>query len=371
MKRRRTIATTVGGGAVLTAWVLAGSFLVPEAPAADAARTVVGPAPAAAPAGPAASVAGGPATSPADRLQPETFRGKYQELVGQDLYLMDNPTPFVIEDPATLGKVLEFRSQKDNLEIVGRSVDRGGTRAVEVESISLGPSDLDLYTKELEVLSERGREGRSAALLDLLGRVARARDKLRDAELGPLALRIGTEALRAEDEALELQDIEGRLLRVREVYRHTEDVRLVFEYLVELDRRFPDQAGVRAFLLALHCRKYAGKWVTYDEFKAQEGFVLCEGRWLLPRDRDLLETIKAAMSTSQTNMILRRRTEREYKLLAEKGVVEEGMKPEEVYNALGFPDRVERRLVLKKEFDQWTYGGKYCYFWGGLLVRKP
>jgi len=70
-------------------------------------------------------------------------------------------------------------------------------------------------------------------------------------------------------------------------------------------------------------------------------------------------------------LILRKRTEREYQLLAEKGVVEDGMRPEEVCLALGFPDRVERRLALQKEFDQWTYSGRYYYFYGGLLVLRP
>jgi len=71
-----------------------------------------------------------------------------------------------------------------------------------------------------------------------------------------------------------------------------------------------------------------------------------------------------------TNLIFRKRTDREYRLLAERGTVEEGMKPEEVCSALGFPDRVDRRMYQQKEFDQWSYGSKYFYFYAGVLVKK-
>jgi len=128
---------------------------------------------------------------------------------------------------------------------------------------------------------------------------------------------------------------------------------------------------VQAILQALHCRRYGGRWVTYEEFKKLEGFLVHDGKWVLPREKDLLENLKVLTVLNQTNLILRRRTEREYKLLAEKGTVEEGMKPEEVSLALGFPDRVERRLVAQKDLDQWSYGAKYYYFFGGLLVKKP
>ena len=57
-------------------------------------------------------------------------------------------------------------------------------------------------------------------------------------------------------------------------------------------------------------------------------------------------------------------------MLAERGTVEEGMKPEEVCSALGFPDRVDRRMYQQKEFDQWSYGSKYFYFYAGVLVKK-
>ena len=70
--------------------------------------------------------------------------------------------------------------------------------------------------------------------------------------------------------------------------------------------------------------------------------------------------------------VLRRRTEREYSLLAERGMVVLGMKPEEVSRALGFPERVERRLLYQKEFDQWIYeGNEYYYFYDGYLVQSP
>jgi len=87
-----------------------------------------------------------------------------------------------------------------------------------------------------------------------------------------------------------------------------------------------------------------------------EGFISVDGQWVKPREKDLTDAMREFARRNQTDLILRKRTEREYRLLAEKGVVEEGMKPEEVYLALGFPDRVERRLYEQREFDQWIYG---------------
>ncbi len=74
----------------------------------------------------------------------------------------------------------------------------------------------------------------------------------------------------------------------------------------------------------------------------------------------------------KTNLpLLRRRTEREYIMEAEAGRVEPGMRREEVCLALGFPDFVLRRAYKRKEFDQWSYGRKYYYFYDGTLVFVP
>ncbi len=47
------------------------------------------------------------------------------------------------------------------------------------------------------------------------------------------------------------------------------------------------------------------------------------------------------------------------------------MRREEVCLALGFPDFVLRRGYKRKEFDQWSYGKKYYYFYDGTLVFVP
>ena len=70
-------------------------------------------------------------------------------------------------------------------------------------------------------------------------------------------------------------------------------------------------------------------------------------------------------------LLLRRRTDQEYVLLSERGRVEVGMTRKEVQRAIGFPDRVRRRAVADKEFDQWSYGEKYLYFYDGTLVEGP
>ena len=67
-------------------------------------------------------------------------------------------------------------------------------------------------------------------------------------------------------------------------------------------------------------------------------------------------------------LLLRKRTDREYRWFAESGKVESGMVRQEVEAALGFPDRVRRRVLQGKDFDQWSYGDKYYYFYDGTLV---
>jgi len=297
--------------------------------------------------------------------------GKYGELVGHELSLVDFPVPFLLNQQELLKKLLDFKSQKDNLVVMGTIVESPGGKAVEVQDLNPAPSDAEVFAREFEGTLKVDEKERGRAMFGLLRRIALYSSKYRDPECQALARKVAAECVRADTAALGPEDFAGRFQRIQDVQAQLRDRGLIIEFLVELDKQFPGRAEVRDALLALNCRKYQGRWVTYEEFKRLEGFLVYEGKWMLPREKDLIETMKVFGFMNQTNLILRKRTEREYKLMAEKGQVEDGMKPEEVYIALGFPDRVERRASVQKEFDQWTYGNKYYYFYGGLLVKQP
>ncbi len=146
---------------------------------------------------------------------------------------------------------------------------------------------------------------------------------------------------------------------------------MTVELAAELEAKSADKAAAIEFLKGLNARRRSGKWLSYAQFKRKEGFVEQEGRWLSAHEKELLDAIERYRRDRQSVPVLRKRTDKEYQLLAEKGAIEEGMKLEEVATSLGFPDRVERRLFEGKEVDQWIYGNKCCYFYAGVLVLKP
>jgi hypothetical protein len=295
--------------------------------------------------------------------------GKYKELVGRELYLLECPLPLLLQKEEFLQQLLRFKSHRDNLKVTGTVVKQEAGLAVEVTQLEAAPGDLEIFTAELETLKGAAGKEDSRKLLSLLKRVLASYEGAREQGLLELAHKVGKAGVRSASAGSGDPEQETRL--IREVYELLGDRDFAMESLLSVEKRFPAQSGVRELLGELGCRRYKGQWVSYEKFKEMEGFISSDGQWLKPREKDFIETVREFTKRNQTDLILRKRTEREYRLLAEKGLVEDGMKPEEVYLALGFPDRVERRLHEQKEFDQWIYGDKYYYFYAGLLVKTP
>ena len=81
--------------------------------------------------------------------------------------------------------------------------------------------------------------------------------------------------------------------------------------------------------------------------------------------------LKTLQDENITNLILRRRTEKEYKQLSEKGKLETGMSHKEVALTMGFPDRVNRHKFSRQtELDQWDFGDRRIYFFKGELIAQ-
>jgi len=297
--------------------------------------------------------------------------GKYKELVDTELLLFDSDLSFLLKKQELLKKILAFKPSRDNLSVRGKAVSSGAGIAIEVEELEAAPSDLEDFTARAERLIQSSEKGRGQELLSLAKLILLHQEKYEDADLLPLAQRVAVASLRAREEILDPADVEGRVALVREMYQLFKNRESAVESLMEFHKRFPEHPRIQEFLLELDCRMYKGKWHTYQDFKRLEGFVEHEGRWVKPWEKDLVMAMEDFGHRNQINVIWRKRTEREYVLLAQKGEVEEGMRPEEVYLALGFPDRVARRLYGQKEFSQWAYADKYYYFHEGVLVRKP
>ncbi|MGQ9592837.1 MAG: hypothetical protein ACUVYA_21365, partial [Planctomycetota bacterium] len=303
-------------------------------------------------------------------IPPVRTTGRYEELVGRELRLAGDPRTFLVRGDALLQRILELRLHGENLAISGTPVPGSDPPAVEVEAVELAPSDAEVFRERRKKIDEATGEERARALQALVEDAAKNHaqygsedvlDVVREAAFSLIG------ALRADAPS----DLARALAAFRTLRETLPGSGLGFEFLLKVDSLYPGSEEVAGCFRELRCRRHSGRWVTYEEFKKLEGFVLYEGRWVKPRERHLLESLKAFDQTNPTNLILRHRTEKEYKLLSERGHVELGMRPEEVFRALGPPERVERRLYSGGEFDQWVYGEKYYYFYGGLLVRKP
>jgi hypothetical protein len=296
--------------------------------------------------------------------------GKYKELVGNDLHLYGGNLPCTLERQDLIKRALDFKTHRDNVTVVGTVVQGPTGKALEVQELLSAESDFETFTREVEILS-RGTVDSRQDFAALLKRILSTYEYQADRELVPLILKVFKLSLPQGPAPLEPATLEEKLKALQEIHRVVRDPEVALELALELERGTPRSVGVLGFLKGLHCLRYAGTWVTYETFKRREGFVELDGRWVKPWERHFQQTLQELGSLRQTNMVLRRRTDREYRILAENGTVEEGMKPQEVTAAWGLPDRVERRILLGKEVDQWAYGRKFCYFHEGVLVKKP
>jgi hypothetical protein len=317
----------------------------------------------------------------AGRFRPgerRSITGKYQELINREIRLYGIEARLLLGHPNLGRQLLEFKAQKDNLTLLGRFQDRGGGEGeeegdlplFEVERIKPAPPDAELYQKKLQdLLQEPGRS--PEGLLELLEEIAGALRRFGDPGLPAVAKRAAKEAHALAEALLPGEDAGGRLEVIRRVHAALEDQDLTVELLRAQVKRFPGHAPTLDLLRALKCTQMGGEWLTYPDFKRRLGFVWRRERWVKPARKELLDTVEALQALNHTNLILRHRTDREYKVLARGGKVEKGMSREELTEALGFPDRVERELREGMEVDQWVYGERRVYLLNGQVAAAP
>lgn len=299
--------------------------------------------------------------------------GKYKELIDEELYLFDCGLPLRLESQRLFGQLLNFTPKKDNLTVVGVIGRVRGERVVHVRELKAAPGDFAIFHQAYLALEKVDASQRAERLVRLGRGVLRANERQPNHRLLALARQILKDALDLESDDLDEEEISRRIEQVKKVHRWLQDDTFARDLILPILARAPENEEAIEFLRELGCRKYNNRWVTHDEYKRHEGLVQHDGGgWITPRKLHHLRALEQFAKQPKGNLpLLRRRTEKEYVLVAEEGRVETGMRREEVCLALGFPDFVLRRAYKRKEFDQWSYGRKYYYFYDGMLVFVP
>lgn len=296
--------------------------------------------------------------------------GRYVELQDNEVVLFEFPARFVIPHADLRRDVMVLAGDGENLAFRTTCIRPGGSRPVfRVDAVSTAPSTREILEQDMATLEALGPE-HAWTLLDLARRIVATDKRFGEDGLDDLAWTACLRALLLRDSLHPPDDAESRLADVRRMHELFPDRKLALQVLAKLETRFPRSDGVRAMLIEIGCRKFRGRWMTQEEFRSLQGYEKHEGEWVSVRERALRETIEALLAR-RTAPILRRRLDREYHVLAGKGQVAVGMKPEEVYRALGFPDRVFRRRAGSREIDQWVYGDRYYFFLDNLLLKFP
>jgi len=301
--------------------------------------------------------------------------GKYHELINRELKLYDVQARFIL-GPAHLARQLfDFTAQKDNLTLFGSfrepRKDEGeaadGLPIFEVEKIKQAPPDLELFGDRLrEIAASPART--PERFLELILEISLTLNRGADPTLRPLARQAFNEAYAVAEASLGPEDADGRIAFLRKLHGALGDTGATLELLRVMAKRFPGHTPTLGFLRDLKCTQLGGEWVAYPEFKRKLGFVQRGERWVKPARKEFLDIAQTLLALNQTNLILRHRTDREYKLLARSGKVEKGMTREELSEALGLPDRVEREAREGVEVDQWNYGDRRVYLINGQVA---
>lgn len=298
-----------------------------------------------------------------------TIAGRYSELRGHEIAIEHLSANLVLPTDELRRKVLELETIHETLlfdvECVEPSRDRPHFQIVAVRP---GPALETLLREDLKRL-ESGRS--SADLLHLAARIVKIAREREDAGFSKFARDVCARYLSRRESELARNNVGARLADVREIQKLLEDRAWAMEHLAKLEERFPRADEIRAELIALGCRKFRGTWMTYEDFKRLQGFEEHRGRWLTRQEKDFVLSVEWWLRDERADLILRNRLDREYDLLAANGKTALGMNAEEVAQAIGFPDRVYRRLIQGRTFTQWVYDDRYLYFVDGQLFRAP
>ena len=296
--------------------------------------------------------------------------GKYKERIDAELYLFDCPVPFLLATRKLSRDVLEFTPTQDNLELHGTVVEHYGEPAIKIERIGKGPDDISMFRRSLEQVQDSD-EPKATPLFALAKQLAVYHAREDNTEIFAFTKQVLDLAYSALVEE-KPNDSQAQLEFAQKVDDLLDKREITTRFLLQIGTKFEQDAAVKAKLKSFRCRKYGGRWVTYEDFKVAEGLVFHRDSWMLPEEKHLLVALAAFLRRGESSLLLlRKRTEREYEIMASSGRAEPGMNRREVHAALGFPDNVRRKGSDGREFDQWSYDNEHYYFFNGILVQAP
>lgn len=294
--------------------------------------------------------------------------GRYKELIDRELTLTGCAARLTLGSKDLVRELLQLTANRDNVSVEGVVTASAPTVNVRVNKIWLSAPDTQLFARDLQTVLSRPSadwQGGVALLSRMLQSYEGCADPAVEQQMAFLFERLPEKA----KEPPSPEAIDAWTAAVQRLHSVVGNKTLTVSALSALEKVVPGNRQVLDLLEQLKTRKYRGRWVTQEEFKALEGFTEYQDRFVLPREKDLVEAVHWYAKLAATDLILRRRTDPEYRLLAEKGQLEVGMSPEEAVRAIGFADRVERRSFQQKEYTQWIYPDRYLHFRDAVLYR--
>lgn len=303
--------------------------------------------------------------------QPVRFDCKYMGIVQEELQVFGLPLKFVLAEEGLASEFLRLRPAVDNVRLEGylEQGPAGGTRGEErsvfrVLEVSPAPTDVQLYYQRLQTLVKNPAT-KGEQLLRLGERIFEINRSFPDPRLEAILRDAVASAHTRLLGDIDTTSAEAHLALLDRVYDRVPLEDYFAGRLADLGARFPGHPALRERLIERGYRELEGRWLTEEEFRAQEGFVYAEGEWIKAEAHEFSRVLRALERENLTNLILRHRTTREYEQLARTGKVVSGMLRREVANAIGFADRVRRRKFRSLEIDQWDYGDRRIYLING------
>ncbi len=306
-----------------------------------------------------------------------SITGQFQEMINREIKLYDIEARLLIGREQLPSLIQQLKPQKSNITLSGRfrgpvpgdPPAQGNVPIFEIEDVKLAPSALEIFEGRLrELLAQRNAAGEP--FWEISDEIASRLRRENDPQLASVARKCLQEGYSRSEAPLAPTDADGRLDLIRRVHDSLGDSSLTLELIRVQVRRFPDHERTLALIRELRFLRWRGDWIGYDEYKKRLGFILADDQWLKPARREFMDILRqvAKEKDNEATLILRSRTDREYSLLAQSGKVERGMTREELAEALGLPDRVEREILDTKEVDQWSYGEKRVYLLNGQVI---
>ena len=301
------------------------------------------------------------------------FVGKYMGMVQNSLQLFDFPIKLELENPKLARSLSQIVPGTTNLIIEGylqeRSNNRGGSeKVIRITSLTRGPSDVIVFESRLRQLISK-KENTSSSLLRLSEKMFKSYEKFNETKLLPVLSQAIRHAYVQKQKYEDITTSENLISLLENIFNRIPQKSLEGHFYADLSKKFPGHPVIRKKLKDLGYRKRKGRWLSLAQFKQEEGFLWNGRSWVKEAEHHFDSVLRIIQEENITNLILRRRTEKEYKQLAEKGKLEIGMTHKEVALTLGFPDRVKRfKFNRTTELDQWDFSDRRVYLYRGEVL---